>query len=93
MQKEKKIKEKIRHSKTVYIPRDHHDFWFRAINERSISLYGYEKNRGMDSKYIMNLIKKDLETCGLLDETGEPLETVLEKYIKENEKVKAKKPY
>lgn len=93
MQKETKKKDKIRHSKTVYIPRNHHDFWFQAIKERSISLYGYEENQGRDSKYIMNLIKRDLETCGLLDNSGEPNEGALKEYIKDNEKLKTKKSY
>lgn len=64
-----------RSTTTLYIPTKDRDYIRRAIAARSQDLFGPEPNPKkprLGSKYIMELVKKDLATVGLLSKTGEP---------------------
>lgn len=84
MEQEKK---KPRHSTTIYLPRKHNSFLVRAIRARSKDLFGASDGTGKNSKYIMQLVMKDLKTNGLFKDNGDPNEDALvdlEKRVKED---------
>ena len=68
---ENKDKKKYRHSTTVYLPRKDNDLYVRGITARSRSLYGVADTLGKNSKYIIQLVRKDLREAGILNSAGE----------------------
>jgi len=69
---------KHQHSTTIYLPRKDNSFLVRAIRARSQQVYTKDGALGKNSKYIVSLIKQDLESVGFL-ENGEPVIKELEK--------------
>jgi hypothetical protein len=68
---EKDVKKKYRHSTTVYLPRKDNDSYVRAITARSRELYGVTDTLGKNSKYIIQLVRKDFRERGILNSAGE----------------------
>ncbi len=70
-------KKKYQHSTTVYLPRKNNEYYARAIKARAKQLFGLD-DTGKGSKYILNLVKKDLASAGLMTKQGEPQMAKLE---------------
>ena len=73
-----KIKDKLEltklHSVTFYIPSNKIEFFTNVLKKVSSELYGNDKRTV--SKYIRDLIYKDLQQRGFLDSELNPIEEV-----------------
>lgn len=69
---------KYQHSTTIYLPRKNNSFLVKAIKARSQQIFSEDTTAGKNSKYILSLIKQDLESAGFL-KNGEPVFKELEK--------------
>jgi hypothetical protein len=80
----KKLADKIKalHSITFYIPAKSIDFFTEALKEVSKKIYKGEGKRTV-SKYIRDLIYKDLQNRKILDDNYNPNQDALEKLKKE----------
>lgn len=65
-------KERVRHSTTVYLPRKFNREFQLAMKLRAKELHGIEGSLGKTSKYINDLITRDLVKSGLFNNKGEP---------------------
>lgn len=81
--KKKKLADKIKalHSITFYIPAKSIDFFTEALKEVSKKIYKGEGKRTV-SKYIRDLIYRDLQNRKILDDNHNPNPDVLEKLKK-----------
>ena len=83
-------KKKYQHSTTVYQPRKNNEYFARAIKARARDKFGID-DVGKGSKYILDLVKKDLASAGLMTKQGEPIMSKLEDLEKQLDE-EAKKP-
>lgn len=73
------IENKTKHSVTVYLPRKNNSFLSKAIRARAIEKFGAPKNLlGRSSMYVMDLIYRDLQTRGLINDKLSPNEKLLQ---------------
>ena len=72
------VEVKAKHSFTVYLPRKYNSFLSNAIKARAIEKFGMPEAFGRASKYIIDLVYKDLQTRGLLNEKLQPNEALLQ---------------
>jgi len=75
---ETQTKRKVRHSTTVYLPRKYNILMQRAMLARAKELHGADGFVGKTSKYINDLIMRDLIASGLFDTNGDPVVDKLE---------------
>lgn len=69
---EREKPKKIRHSTTVYLPRKFNSEFQMAIKLRAKEVHGTEGTLGKTSKYVNDLILRDLIKVGLFNTKGEP---------------------
>jgi hypothetical protein len=76
--------QKLVHSMTIYLPREHNNFFFDAIRNEAMSLYGKEGSK--TSKFVVSLIKEHLSEKGYFNKDGSPNVKFLKKVKETNER-------
>ena len=70
------------HSMTIYLPREHNNFFFDSVKHEAMAMFGKEGSK--TSKFVMDLIKKHLTKRGYFDAEGNPDIKFLERIKKNN---------